>query len=225
MVVKKSSMLLLVFGLVLLHEGCSREDVGKQAIEADPATNRSSEIAGNCRTGLLYKIENAASLIVEPGFDYRTICSDIAALPDEAQRLECFRDFIGNAVKVRFEMLGDANANNVDERCQVRIRLGHVYGAVGRVAEEVFTHLFVTDGPQRDQWEPFFKFFAMMKVEERRVGGDVFQRRCGNYVEGIERFFSDSIRRGKVKPDELEWFKRRFKETVGRPPKLDPSPR
>ena len=34
MVVKKSSMLLLAFGLALLHEGCSREDVGKQVIEA-----------------------------------------------------------------------------------------------------------------------------------------------------------------------------------------------
>ena len=225
MVVKKSSRLFLALVLALLYEGCSREDVGKQVIEADPATNRCNEIASNCRTGLLCKIENAASLIVEPGFDYRTICSDIAALPDEAQRLECFRDLIGNAVKVHFEVLGDANATNVDERSRVRIRLGHVYGAVGDVAEEVFTHLFVTDGPQRDQWEPFFKFFETMKVEERRVGGKVFQSECGSYVEGIERFFSDSIRRGKVNPDELEWFKRRFKETVGRPPKLDPSPR
>ena len=84
MVVKKSSRLFLAFVLALLYEGCSREDVGKQVTEADPVTNRCNEIASNCRTGLLYKIENAASLIVEPGFDYRTICSDIAALPDEA---------------------------------------------------------------------------------------------------------------------------------------------
>lgn len=262
--VMRSQAMSLVFALLALLCCCSREEKSAPVLKSACKAN---EVAfDNCGTGLLYKIRNASTLMLDYRFDHRAICQEIAAVPDEKLRLRLFEEFMDSAAKIDFGAVtnmhfkessdsskkrsasssGDGvsspSASDTDKpvpsewrgvvlvskedmaRRNLRLRYDIAYGTLQDVAEEIWTHLFLSDAPQRNQWEPLFKYFAKMQDEQRRTGDGEFESQCMGSVKMAERFFSLSLRDGKVKPDELEWFKRRFEETVGRPPKLDPSP-
>ena len=169
----------------------------------------------------------------------RRIFAAISKLSCSDARLatRCEARVLYAALATRFERIGERVAQEYNDerarRAETFRRTFLAYGALEHIARgTALRHTLFTWLSVEDRWEPAFAYYERMKEEYVRMKQvdesyeEELRDMLSGWDENLEYCYELSLhrrlhhRRTSPPPEETAWFKRRFEEVVGRPPKV-----
>ena len=204
----------------LLSAGCSRNSV---QTKAERQTCSTAE--GHLARELMKRAPEAiVSQTINLNEYVGDVCASIAECQDAKVRAGLYREFMQKAACAPFEKLeedcGEVNdlAGPIRAR-DAEIRLSNAYGALAKVAEEVWLRQYLDGACGVEQFAPLFDLIVALKRESRRRGREdaALYEGCVEHVERLFNLFYLADPRQTPSVDDRVQVENRFGEIVGRP--------
>jgi len=172
----------------------------------------------------------AERIVAGKGSGHGRIMKEIDSLTDKRVRWKLYERVKKGALAVRFDKIEELVARECPDAARRRSetfrRLHVAYGRVRSISEDVCASLLFSDQAVQDRWRPWFDHYVRMTEELARVhvedesNGNPLRMELDAWARQIEDCMEAYLCvAGPLPPDDEAWFRRRFEEVVGRPPK------